>query len=121
MDIKHLATRFLEVRAQRDEKRRYIDYSMKNTLKELEADQDNIEGRLRILHFKDQVKSEEAFYQQIEDELQEVIVDLKPYLIEINANRITPLTTHVQDRTNFDVWVDENLQIQSAGLYTKIN
>lgn len=119
MEIKILAARFLELRTQRDEKRRFIDYDMKNQLKRLEADQGNVEAKLRILTFKDQIEAEEVFYQQISDELLEVIEELKPYLINLNAHANDPLTTHVHDKTYFDVWLDENQEIQSAGLYTK--
>lgn len=119
MNIHELASRFLYLKTQKEEQRRVIDYDMRNKLKKLEGDNHNVEGKLRVLDFKDKIKLAEEDYLQISAELQEVVEELKPYLIELGATRLDPLITHVQEKTYFDVWLDENKDVQCPGLYSK--
>lgn len=119
MNIKELAERFLRLKIDSEEKRRYIDFDRKNVLKDLEKE-NSIEKKLKVLHFKDETQQEELLYQQLIDELREVIEDIKPILQKVNANRNEPMTTHVHDKTYFDVFLDEEGEIQSFGYYTKL-
>lgn len=119
MNIEDLAERFLRLKIDSEEKRREIDYDRRNSLIGLEQDS-SVNGKVKVLHFKDETQQEELFYNQQIDELSEVKEELKPLLKKINANRNEPLTTHVQDKTYFDVFLDEDGEIQTFGYYTKL-
>jgi hypothetical protein len=57
---------------------------------------------------------------ELNKELDQVVIDLKPLLKEAKTNFHDPLHVHVEDTTWFAIWVDENDEIQSPGLTTKL-
>lgn len=119
-EVNQLAETFLLTKHKKDEQRRIIDFDLSKQLNELKKDR-STQGSLRVLQFKSKIEAEEAYYEELTTELQEIENDLFPILQEINANRLDPLTTHVKDRTYFDTFLNEKGEIISPGLYTKIS
>ena len=121
MEIKELATSYLETLLRLKEKRRFINYDLANRLKVLEQNNNTVEGKLAILQFKGEINANEELYSQYEGELNEIKAELKPILIELNANIFDPLRVQANGKTHFDTYIDENGDIQSPGYFTLLN
>lgn len=65
-----------------------------------------------------QTKNEEI---KVADEVFNELIDtglkLKPFLHGGKFSRLQPMNVYVDGDTYFDLWLDENDQIQSSGLY----
>jgi hypothetical protein len=120
MEIKEIATTFFDLKEKLKEKRRIIDFVHKKHLLDLEKQAIGVEGRLRIMKFKDEVRADETLYEQYLAEIKEVGYELLPILKELKATQLDPLRIHVEGNTYFSLWVDENGEIQSPGLYTNL-
>lgn len=114
MKVHELASSFLDLKNRRDEKKRVIEYDLPRELKALEAQNNNVDGKLRVLDFMDKIKDHTYELDQLNKELKEVEEDLKPLLIEVKAMRNDPLRIQVDGPTHFDTFLEEG-EIISSG------
>ncbi|WP_316743755.1 hypothetical protein [Pedobacter antarcticus] len=68
-----------------------------------------------------EIESHESEYNDISNELYENTKDLSPLLAALKASRENPLIVHVNGKTYFDVFLDENGVIQSRDFYTDLS
>lgn len=106
---------------QLQEKRRQIDFDMAAHLKQLENNNQTVEGKVAVLDYKDKIANEEEFHLQLREELKEISEEFIPLLVFINANRIDCLETNIQDQTYIKSFIDEDGKIISTGPITKLN
>lgn len=121
MDIKELATSFLELKSRKTEEQRVIDYDLPKQLKELEKFQSNVDERLRLMEFHAKIGKHKVGLESTTKELERITKQLHPLLLELKAHRDDPYTVHVHERTYFDTYIDEEGEIQSRGHYTLTN
>lgn len=113
-----LAKYYFDTKNSLDEQRRVIDFDMRKNLERLKQDK-TTDGNLKVLRYKSEIQSAEVAYEDRISELRSISDDLYPILAEINANRNDPFTIHVEGRTYFDIFINEEKSIQIMDLYTK--
>jgi hypothetical protein len=119
MKIHELAKSYLELKNNRDEKRRVIDYELKKKLSTLKSQAFDVESRLRVSAFEDTIKNEEKLFDQYDSEFQKVAKELLSLLTELKASRKDPLRTHVHGQIYIDTFIGEDGNIVS-GSYHKV-
>jgi len=119
MDTKKLAHQYLETKLKLTEQRRKIDYDCKRQFEELKKDT-SVDGNLRVIHFRSQIQQEEQYYEELQLELTELEKDLKPTIEETKANRDNPLRVHVQEKTYFDVYINDKDELAVSDYYTQL-
>lgn len=117
MSIEELAKSYLDLKLQKEEKSRYINYDMASHLRSLQKT-DSTPSKLEVIRFKSEIQAEEDFYDQLVVELNEKAEELKPLLIEANVRDHNPLVIHVQGQTHFDTYLDDDDNIVSSGYYS---
>lgn len=116
---KELAKYYKETKESLENQRRAIDFDMANILKNLQQDH-STEGKLKVLYYKSEIQQAEVAYDDRVSELESIDKDLKPILVEINANINDPLLIHLEGRSYFDTYLNENKQIVTTPEYTKL-
>lgn len=116
--IHRLAIEHFDKSNQLQEKRRQIDFDMAKHLKQLETNNQTVEGKLAVLDYKDKITHEKEFYLQLQYELQEIGNEFKPLLVAINANRYDKLNTRIKGNIYIDSFIDEHGEIINTGPFT---
>ncbi len=121
-EIEKLAREFLTLKKKKIEKRRYIDYDMVGHLRNLnQSNLGLVENTFQVKSYELEIESHESEYNDISNELYENTKDLSPLLAALKASRENPLIVHVNGKTYFDVFLDENGVIQSRDFYTDLS
>lgn len=119
--IHHLAIEHFGKSNQLQEKRRQIDFDMAKHLKQLETNNQTVEGKLAILDYKDKTAYEEELYLQFQKELNDISEEFRPLLIAVNTNRHDKLNTRIKGNVYIDSFIDEDGEIICTGPFTDIN
>jgi hypothetical protein len=119
MEIKQLASLFLDIKNIRDNEKRTIEYDLRNELNELKKQENPLTRNLTLLSKQDQIEQAKHFLKKREAELVEISSEL---LDQMKSQGLRPeerFPVHVQNQTYFDVWYLDDDEVCTAGYYSQ--
>jgi hypothetical protein len=120
MEIHELAKSYHFTKEKRDEKNRVITYEHPRKLKDLESKTFDVDSKLRVVSFKNDIKNDEAILEQYDAELKEIYAELKPMLEEVNANTDDRLEVHLHGQIYLSAYLNEDDDIITSS-YHKVS
>ena len=115
-NINSLIEQYHELHKAVIEKRREIDYDMKNHLDELKKD-NSLEGKLRAAQFEEGINLNEKIFEDNSKILSEMREELHPMLIEVGANSSNRKKVYLNnDNSSFiEAFIDDDNSLLVLG------
>jgi hypothetical protein len=117
MEIHELTKSYHFTKEKRDEKNRVIKYDHSRKLKDLESKAFDVDSKLRVVSFKNDIKNDEAILEQYDAELKEIYMELKPTLEEVGANTDDRLEVHLHGQVYLSAYLNEDGDIITSSYH----
>ena len=119
MEIHELAKSYHFTKEKRDEKKRVMEFQHSRKLKDLESKAFDVESRLRVASFKNEIRNDQALLDQYNAEVKELYDELKPLLEEVGANTKDRLKVHLSGANYLDAYLNDEGDIITS-VYHKV-